>query len=186
MEVHHSGQEPSNVTIFVVVFWSNYGSIHIPCLWMVLAGCVFVAGIHPSRTWTCNTTSRPTHYWLSYSDPIYISNLVKVQDGCTGNLLNAGASKGSNLQSCLGLLMRHNWADLMVCLHCFGDIRDGERFSEPHVGEWPRRRVGLDRKIWIDQKDLDVEKDELKIKPRPCQHLWLEQDEKMSLSIEVA
>ena len=27
-------------------------SSHIPSSWMVRAGCVFVAGIHPSRTWT--------------------------------------------------------------------------------------------------------------------------------------
>ena len=27
-------------------------TIHIPSSWMVRAGCVFVAGIHPSRTWT--------------------------------------------------------------------------------------------------------------------------------------
>ena len=30
---------------------SNRRGSHIPSLWMVHAGCVFVAGIHPSRTW---------------------------------------------------------------------------------------------------------------------------------------
>ena len=32
-------------------FKSNHRGSHIPSSWMVLAGCVFVAGIHPSRTW---------------------------------------------------------------------------------------------------------------------------------------
>ena len=32
-------------------FKSNHWGIHIPSSWMVHAGCVFVAGIHPSRTW---------------------------------------------------------------------------------------------------------------------------------------
>ena len=34
----------------VTVFQSNHSGSHIPSLWMVHAGCVFVAGIHPSRT----------------------------------------------------------------------------------------------------------------------------------------
>ena len=35
------------VTVFVL---SNHRGSHIPTSWMVHAGCVFVAGIHPSRT----------------------------------------------------------------------------------------------------------------------------------------
>ena len=36
---------------YVTVFSSNHWGSHIPSSWMVHAGCVFVAGIHPSRTW---------------------------------------------------------------------------------------------------------------------------------------
>ena len=32
-------------------FRSNHWGSHIPSSWVVHAGCVFVAGIHPSRTW---------------------------------------------------------------------------------------------------------------------------------------
>ena len=32
-------------------FWFNLWGSHISSSWMVHAGCVFVAGIHPSRTW---------------------------------------------------------------------------------------------------------------------------------------
>ena len=39
------------VTVFCF-FLSNHEGSHIPSSWMVHAGCVFVAGIHPSRTWT--------------------------------------------------------------------------------------------------------------------------------------
>ena len=34
----------------MTILQSNHRGIHIPSLWMVHAGCVFVAGIHPSRT----------------------------------------------------------------------------------------------------------------------------------------
>ena len=45
--VHHFGWD------FCVCdrFWSNYWGSHFPSSWMMHAGCVFVAGIHPSRTW---------------------------------------------------------------------------------------------------------------------------------------
>ena len=36
---------------YVTVSWSNHRGSHIPSSWMVHAGCVFVAGIRPSRTW---------------------------------------------------------------------------------------------------------------------------------------
>ena len=35
---------------YVTVFESNHWGSHIPSLWMVHAGCVFVAGIQLSRT----------------------------------------------------------------------------------------------------------------------------------------
>ena len=35
----------------VVCFWSNHKDRYIPSSWMVHAGCVFIAGIHPSRAW---------------------------------------------------------------------------------------------------------------------------------------
>ena len=38
-------------------FQSNHRCSHIPSLWMVHAGCVFVDGIHPSRT--CQSLLRP-------------------------------------------------------------------------------------------------------------------------------
>ena len=38
--------------VHVTVFYSNHRGSHIPSSWMVHAGCVFVAGIHPFRTWT--------------------------------------------------------------------------------------------------------------------------------------
>ena len=44
---HHSGWDFSYVT----VVWSNHWGSHIPSSWMVHAGCVFVGGNHPSRTW---------------------------------------------------------------------------------------------------------------------------------------
>ena len=37
---------------YVTVLKSNHQGSQIPSSWMVRAGCVFVAGIHPSRTWT--------------------------------------------------------------------------------------------------------------------------------------
>ena len=36
---------------YVTVFYSNHLGSHMLSSWMVHAGCVFVAGIHPSRTW---------------------------------------------------------------------------------------------------------------------------------------
>ena len=36
---------------YVTVFKPNHWGSHIPSLWMVHTGCVFVAGIHPSITW---------------------------------------------------------------------------------------------------------------------------------------
>ena len=36
---------------YETVFYSNHWGSHIQSLWMVHAGCVFVASIHPSRTW---------------------------------------------------------------------------------------------------------------------------------------
>ena len=38
--------------MYVTVFKSNHWCSHIPSSWMVHAWCVFVAGIHPSRTRT--------------------------------------------------------------------------------------------------------------------------------------
>ena len=35
---------------YVTIFYFNRRGCHIPSLWMVHAGCVFVAGIHLSRT----------------------------------------------------------------------------------------------------------------------------------------
>ena len=40
------------IIAYVTVFQSNHWGSHISSLWMVHAWCVFVAGIHPSRTWT--------------------------------------------------------------------------------------------------------------------------------------
>ena len=39
----------SEIFAYVTVFRSNHRGSHIPSSWMVYAGCVFVAGIHPSR-----------------------------------------------------------------------------------------------------------------------------------------
>ena len=37
---------------YVTILQSNHRGSHIPSLWMMMhAGCVFVAGIHPFRTW---------------------------------------------------------------------------------------------------------------------------------------
>ena len=36
---------------FVTVFYFDHWCSHIPSSWVVHAGCVFVAGLHPSRTW---------------------------------------------------------------------------------------------------------------------------------------
>ena len=36
---------------YMTIFLSNHRGSHIPSLWMVRAECVFVASIHPSRTW---------------------------------------------------------------------------------------------------------------------------------------
>ena len=49
-----SGVHPllGEIFAYVTVFSSNHKGSHIPSSWMVRAGCVFVAGIHPSRTWT--------------------------------------------------------------------------------------------------------------------------------------
>ena len=41
------GEIFANLTVFL----SNHWDSHIPSSWMVNAGCVFVARIHPSRTW---------------------------------------------------------------------------------------------------------------------------------------
>ena len=35
---------------YVTVLQPNHRGSHIPSSWMVHAGCVFVAGTHPSRT----------------------------------------------------------------------------------------------------------------------------------------
>ena len=35
---------------YVTILKSNPGGNHIPSSWIVHVGCVFVAGIHPSRT----------------------------------------------------------------------------------------------------------------------------------------
>ena len=37
--------------VFVFYFLSNYWGSHIPSSWIVFAGCEFVDGIHPSKTW---------------------------------------------------------------------------------------------------------------------------------------
>ena len=36
---------------YATFFKSNHWGSHIPSLWMVHAGCVFIAGLHPSRIW---------------------------------------------------------------------------------------------------------------------------------------
>ena len=36
---------------YVTVLQSNHIGSHIPSSWIVHAGCVFLAGIHPTRTW---------------------------------------------------------------------------------------------------------------------------------------
>ena len=39
------------IIAYVTAFLSNHRGSHIPSSWMAHAGCVFVAAIHPSRTW---------------------------------------------------------------------------------------------------------------------------------------
>ena len=39
------------ICAYVTTFYSNHIGSHILSSWLVHAGCVFVAGIHPSRTW---------------------------------------------------------------------------------------------------------------------------------------
>ena len=39
------------IFLYVTVFQSNHWGSHILSLWLVHAGCVFVAGIHQSRIW---------------------------------------------------------------------------------------------------------------------------------------
>ena len=46
--VHHFGWD---FFVYVTVFQSKLRDIHILSSWSVHAGCVFVAGIHLSRTW---------------------------------------------------------------------------------------------------------------------------------------
>ena len=37
------------IFVYVTGFQTNHRGSHIPSLWMVHAGCVFVANIHPAR-----------------------------------------------------------------------------------------------------------------------------------------
>ena len=68
-------------------FESNHRGNHIPSLWMVRAGCVFVAASHPSRTWMSGSFesvwwnacvhrlnlslySHPKEFWGMESEPM--------------------------------------------------------------------------------------------------------------------
>ena len=85
----------------VAVFSSNHWGSHIPSSWMVHAGCVFVAGIHPSRTWMsasseCVQWNACTHRLnldLYYHLKEFTGNGVRTHVNSKGKIPSTGGSE---------------------------------------------------------------------------------------------
>ena len=89
------------ISVCVTIFQSNHWGSHIPTSWMVQAGCAFVAGIHPSRTWTLQSfESVQWHacvHWLDlglYShQKEVLGNAVRTHTNSKGKIPSTGSSK---------------------------------------------------------------------------------------------
>ena len=152
---------------YVTIFYSNQWGSHIPSLWMVCAGCVFVAGIHPSRIWMSGSFesvqwSVCVHRLVLglYSHPKeLLGNGVRTHVNSKGKILSTRKiifTGGSNLRHCIK--------------------QDSEPNTLPTELFWPPNHD-----IWFDlfQHHLKVHHDHIKTERKWTQHgllmwtLWL-------------
>ena len=76
--VHHFGWEFWVCYLFFFLI-SNHWNSHIPSSWMVHAGCVSVAGIHPSRAWMSGSSESVAMEWMcAHTRPRFIISSERV------------------------------------------------------------------------------------------------------------